>query len=848
MPVPGPAERGETAISPHVASSSTSERLEDLHARLDAHFTGLRKARAKLKPSSPVFALEHDLSDGDLDLLMTTVQAAVAVGLGARDQRWWLPFVVYAAESGYDYDGDEYWRSFEKLTPGWKADHRRLIKSWFVKFAKDYGGAVPTGAFASTFTIIAWPITHGVLPTYLQRHLAQLLYEFSGALTSDLLDDPSALGLRLAGRAASYTERFRIFCENTTLVGQVAAALLSGKDEPTPYLSTSTLDRIVVDLSKEQQAHHWLRSAQQSAHRARGFRPTVTDGHTSRNSRPLARATDPRLYLRLEDAWSAYAELPDMTALGAGLPDVFSQLRVSRGLVNGGERHVAPSGLLYPGQLVRFSKWPRPDEPFLRLDRADEHINRILADQCVMSPGPLWLFRRQGTGLAVEVKGKFVRPAHRYVLIETGSAVAPAVAWCTEVAISAEGARAYELSVPEQVSEPEAAALAAAGVAVVSHIAIRPVGMVASSWDGEGEVEWLAGEPAILGIRTDLAPHRCRLTIGGDVYFLDWELGELELLFSLQGLAVGTHVASVCLIGDGDRQLAAGSLVITIRDPQIRPEGAAVGEGIRLLATPARPTLSELWDDRAHITIDGPAGAEAEIEVRFFGQDGLPITDVRRSIHLPLDEQAWTALAKGIRKDQRFRDAYDEAESCVVSVAREGIGFATLTCERGFLPLRWRFAMAHDGHFVARLIDRTDGGDTTLLAGEQLDYEEMNEYNAKLAPNERPAEGKPVLLGITKASLQTRSFISAASFQETTRVLTQAAVEGKKDILTGLKENVIVGRLIPAGTGMAFHAARKAKEEMDESERRAIAMQEAEELAAMQLAQVDAASGGDTAE
>ena len=112
-------------------------------------------------------------------------------------------------------------------------------------------------------------------------------------------------------------------------------------------------------------------------------------------------------------------------------------------------------------------------------------------------------------------------------------------------------------------------------------------------------------------------------------------------------------------------------------------------------------------------------------------------------------------------------------------------------------------------------VEITDGGDTTLLPGEQVDYEEMNEYNAKLAKNQKPAEGKPVLLGITKASLQTRSFISAASFQETTRVLTQAAVEGKKDSLIGLKENVIVGRLIPAGTGAGMNRVRVAASSRD---------------------------------
>ena len=106
-------------------------------------------------------------------------------------------------------------------------------------------------------------------------------------------------------------------------------------------------------------------------------------------------------------------------------------------------------------------------------------------------------------------------------------------------------------------------------------------------------------------------------------------------------------------------------------------------------------------------------------------------------------------------------------------------------------------------------VEITDAGDTTLLAAEQVDREEMLEINAKAeAAGGRPAIGKPILLGITKASLQTRSFISAASFQETTRVLTQAAVEGKKDTLIGLKENVIVGRLIPAGTGAGMNRLR----------------------------------------
>jgi DNA-directed RNA polymerase subunit beta' len=106
-------------------------------------------------------------------------------------------------------------------------------------------------------------------------------------------------------------------------------------------------------------------------------------------------------------------------------------------------------------------------------------------------------------------------------------------------------------------------------------------------------------------------------------------------------------------------------------------------------------------------------------------------------------------------------------------------------------------------------VDIVDAGDTDFLIGEQVDAIDLDTANeAALAEGKKPAAGTPVLLGITKASLQTRSFISAASFQETTRVLTEAAVNGKIDTLEGLKENVIVGRLIPAGTGAAMAKLR----------------------------------------
>ncbi|MDP2262535.1 MAG: DNA-directed RNA polymerase subunit beta', partial [Hydrogenophaga sp.] len=140
-------------------------------------------------------------------------------------------------------------------------------------------------------------------------------------------------------------------------------------------------------------------------------------------------------------------------------------------------------------------------------------------------------------------------------------------------------------------------------------------------------------------------------------------------------------------------------------------------------------------------------------------------------------------------------------------------------------------------------------GDSNYISGEQVERSEiLNTNDALRADGKIPATYSNVLLGITKASLSTDSFISAASFQETTRVLTEAAIMGKRDELRGLKENVIVGRLIPAGTGMAYHEARKVKEKMDDEERRAIAEADALSLAADQADQADVSSPSEAAE
>jgi DNA-directed RNA polymerase subunit beta' len=120
---------------------------------------------------------------------------------------------------------------------------------------------------------------------------------------------------------------------------------------------------------------------------------------------------------------------------------------------------------------------------------------------------------------------------------------------------------------------------------------------------------------------------------------------------------------------------------------------------------------------------------------------------------------------------------------------------------------------------MLRKVRVMDSGDTDVLPGSLLDIHQFTDANEKvLLEGNRPATGRPVLLGITKASLETDSFLSAASFQETTRVLTDAAIKGKRDELLGLKENVIIGKLVPAGTGMTrYRNAEPIKNQAEET-------------------------------
>ncbi|MEK8053587.1 DNA-directed RNA polymerase subunit beta' [Ideonella sp. DXS22W] len=323
------------------------------------------------------------------------------------------------------------------------------------------------------------------------------------------------------------------------------------------------------------------------------------------------------------------------------------------------------------------------------------------------------------------------------------------------------------------------------------------------------------------------------------VKLLDAQGHEVKIPGTDHSVTIGFQVGALIQVRDG-QDLAPGEVLA-----RIPVEGQKTRD-----ITGGLPRVAELFEARspkdagtlAEITGTVSFGKETKGKVR------LQITDPDGKVEeilVPKEKNILVHEGQVVNKGELIVDGAADPQDILRLLGVEEL--ARYIVDEVQDVYRLQGVKINDKHIevivrqMLRRVQITNSGDSHYIVGEQVERSELFDTNDRLRGEDKvPATYSDVLLGITKASLSTDSFISAASFQETTRVLTEAAIMGKRDDLRGLKENVIVGRLIPAGTGMAYHQARKVKEELDDTERRAIAMQEAEELAAVQLAAVDA--------
>jgi DNA-directed RNA polymerase subunit beta' len=318
---------------------------------------------------------------------------------------------------------------------------------------------------------------------------------------------------------------------------------------------------------------------------------------------------------------------------------------------------------------------------------------------------------------------------------------------------------------------------------------------------------------------------------------------EVKIAGTEHAVTIGFQVGALITVKDG-QQVSVGEVLARI--PTESQKTRDITGGL--------PRVAELFEARS----PKDAGMLAEVTgtVAFGketkGKQRLEITDMDGLKHeflITKDKQVLVHDGQVVNKGEMIVDGPADPQDILRLLGIEAL--ARYIVDEVQDVYRLQGVKINDKHIevivrqMLRRVQVVDAGETAYIPGEQVERSELFDENDRIAvENKRPATYENVLLGITKASLSTDSFISAASFQETTRVLTEAAIMGKRDGLRGLKENVIVGRLIPAGTGLAYHRARKDKESWEAEER--AAMLQAEAARAMQEA--EATTSGDASD
>lgn len=299
------------------------------------------------------------------------------------------------------------------------------------------------------------------------------------------------------------------------------------------------------------------------------------------------------------------------------------------------------------------------------------------------------------------------------------------------------------------------------------------------------------------------------------VKFLDDDGQEIKIAGSNQPVSITFQIGSIITVRDG-QQVSVGEVLARI--PQETSKTRDITGGL--------PRVAELFEARA----PKDAGMLAEVTgIVSFGKDTkgkqrLVITDLEGLSHeylIPKDKHVMAHDGQVVNKGEIIVDGPADPRDILRLQGVEAlVRYITDEVQDVY---RLQGVKINDKHIevivrqMLRRVQIVDAGDSYFIPGEQVERADLlNENERLIADNKMPATYEYMLLGITKASLSTDSFISAASFQETTRVLTEAAIMGKKDELRGLKENVIVGRLVPAGTGLSFHNSRKKQDNVSD--------------------------------
>ena len=696
--------------------------VDILQERADRHFKSL--ARMRENSGYPVFAMEHGLSVADIDRIKFILRSRrKAHSPQASD---WLLWVIYATEVGYDYTGEEYWHSFEEQTPGWEFQDRNKIKAWFRKFQRTYSGVIPSGRWANHFTIITWPITHAILPVYLQRQFARALYDLRYRLAAMATLDPSTIGRLLAVNVHLPGPRFREFCQQEELVGRIVLALLGEEpSEGKQPIYPPTLQRIVADLDKVRSSREWLKETRLFVSDrfkgiGRGARPPIDrppDGSPKRSEPDTSHlAIRPKVLLRHTGggSWSVLLDVPSFRNVSTLNDDVHSFLKKTRCRLNGG-KDMKPRGWLLSGNRKGvLQSWPDTAKPLIQLEEPHPTTDLLLEAECRLSPGPIWLFRIGIDGTAWEIMGHTVRPGCSYIVVTTREPpqAHEHMSLCN---LNCDGVKSFRLAIPLHVSSDMTSWLGDLGLQVARTIRVWPTGLPGRGWDGEGSSEWLTTEAPCFGVSHDhpVDAYTLRLNDGSEILIQTDGTGA-PLFVRLAPLLAGIHSLTVKARRSHDLEAVASStpaegfVQLTVREPEPWTPGVASHPGLIVTIDPSEPDLDMFWRNETRLSVIGPEGYAATLTVKLEAADGhlILMERVGAPFDLPITPEKWRRSFEQFLQRKEYAWSYLEAATGTLIIDGATLGSRSIVFEHDVEPVRW-LARRSRNDILVRLVDDT---------------------------------------------------------------------------------------------------------------------------------------------
>ncbi len=705
--------------------------LKDIQNDLLKHFRSLAAVREQSK--FPIFALEHGMTSAELQRFSALLRERQKARLPSES--FWLLWVVYASEAGYSYTGDEYWHSFEERTPNWQYHNRPKVKSWFGKFQQSFNGVVPSGTWAEHFSIIAWPITHALLPRYLQRQFAKLLYDLRFRLVSASLDAGS-IGRLLAAHASHSSTRFQAFLEQEELTGQIAAALLRGESVGADNLvHPATLDRIVADLELVRSSREWLKETRRVvSDRFKGigrgiYRPHFPTTSSQPNEQALPDPTRfvirPDIFLRHAGnrEWSVLLQLKSLRPIAAESTALRVFLDRTRCRLNGATDWKPTGWLLSGNRMGALKRWPDADVPLVQFEQPDPLMDHLLESEFRLPPGPIWLFRIGKDGIGHHIASSIIRPDNDYIMV-TAYNMPCDLPESTRCTLNCEGAHAFRLAVPSEVSANTTARFRELGIDVTRTIRVWPAGLPGRGWDGDGSTEWLTTESPCFGIASDhsLDALSFRLDDGSEQVIATDSLGSPTFV-RLPPLAAGNYLLTVeahrssDLDGAVTTPPAKGFARLAVREPEPWTPGIASHPGLIVTSDPFDASLDTLWRNELNLSVNGPEGFTVRVRMKLYASDSRQILSdlVDDSMAIPIMPDTWRRTFGNFLNNEARAWKYLEAASCTLEINGDTLGTCMLSFEHDPSPLRWTLTSRRRQTLV-HLVDDSGQHNTTLEA------------------------------------------------------------------------------------------------------------------------------------